>query len=235
MINVYIVTGFDVASSQPRGRERTGAGRRELDVLGGWPDEYLDERLAHWLGCRCAAAGHQGQERIARPRLPPRRDRAARGRLPACSDQNYLAHQLSRMQDAKAVVVISYAAGDAQVRADAPAYAALKAKFAKQGVEFLMLDSRLGETRAKVTPDAKVAGLDMPILFDYQQLVGEQLNITRAAEVIVVDPRAWTVAYRGPVDGAEKAIAGLTAGQKVAFAALPAKGGVIAFPEKARA
>ena len=150
-------------------------------------------------------------------------------------DQNYLAHKLSRMQDAKAVVLISYAAGDAQIRADAPAYRALKATYGKQGVESLMLDSRLGETRAKVRPDATANGLDMPILFDYQQLVGEQLNVTRAAEVIVIDPRSWSVAYRGPVDGADKAIAGLAAGQKLAFMAGPAKGGVIAFPEKAKA
>ena len=150
-------------------------------------------------------------------------------------DQNYLARKLSRMQDAKAVVLISYAAGDAQIRADAPAYRALKATYGTQGVEFLMLDSRLGETRAKVRPDAAANGLDIPILFDYQQLVGEQLNVTRAAEVIVIDPRTWSIAYRGPVDGADKAIAGLAGGQKIAFMSAPAKGGVIAFPERAKA
>uniref|UniRef100_UPI0025D3E6AA monooxygenase n=1 Tax=uncultured Phenylobacterium sp. TaxID=349273 RepID=UPI0025D3E6AA len=151
------------------------------------------------------------------------------------SDQNYLARQLTRMQDAKAVVLISYAAGDAQIRADAPAYAALKAKYAKQGVDFLMLNSRLGETRAKVAPDAKANGIDMPILFDYQQLIGEQLNVTRTADVLVIDPRSWTIVYRGPVaGGAEAAIAGLVAGQKVAFKGLPATGGVIAFPAKSK-
>jgi hypothetical protein len=75
----------------------------------------------------------------------------------------------------------------------------------------------------------------MPILFDYEQLVGEELGITRAAEVIVIDPRGWTIAYRGPVDGAKAAVDALVAGQKVALTSVPAKGQLIAFPERARA
>jgi hypothetical protein len=151
------------------------------------------------------------------------------------ADQNLIGRHLYKMKDAKAVVIITYAAGDATVRAEAKDYMALKTAYAPKGVEFLMLDSKLGETRDKVNPDAKAAGLEMPILFDYQQLVGESLGVTRAAEVIVVDPRSWTVAYRGPVGSAAKALDGLAAGEKVTLAALPAKGGVIAFPERAKA
>jgi hypothetical protein len=151
-------------------------------------------------------------------------------------DQAYLAHQLYRMSDAKAVVVITYAAGDATVRRDAPAFMALKQAYAGKGVEFMMLDSRLGERRATVIPDARAAGLEMPILFDYEQLVGEQLGVTRAAEVIVIDPKTWTVAWRGPVQGpVREVLDGLAAGRKVALAARAAKGGAIAFPERARA
>ena len=51
---------------------------------------------------------------------------------------------------------------------------ALKAGYAPKGVEFLMIDSVLGETRDKVMPAAKAAGIDMPILFDYEQLVGDE-------------------------------------------------------------
>ena len=69
----------------------------------------------------------------------------------------------------------------------------------------------------------------MPILFDYEQLVGEELGITRAAEVIVIDPRGWTIAYRGPVDGAKAAVDALVAGQKVALTSREATGGLIAF------
>ena len=151
------------------------------------------------------------------------------------ADQHFLGRQLYRMGDAKAVVLFTYASGDAQVRKDAPALMALKAAFAGKEVEVLGLASRLGETREKVIPDAKAAGLELPILFDYQQLVGEQLGVTRAAEAIVIDPKTWRVAYRGPVDGAKDAVAALVAGQKVTVASRAALGGAIAFPERAKA
>jgi mono/diheme cytochrome c family protein len=157
------------------------------------------------------------------------------------ADQHLLARHLYKMQDAKAVVLITYAAGDAAIRAEAKGYMALKAAYAPKGVEFLMLDSKLGDRRGKVMADAAAAGIDMPILLDYQQLVGESLGVTRAAEAIVVDPRSWTVAYRGPATGpagepwARQALDGLVAGQKLALAPKTARGGAIAFPEQARA
>jgi mono/diheme cytochrome c family protein len=157
------------------------------------------------------------------------------------ADQNLLAKQLYRMSDAKAVVILTYARGDVALRADAAALMALKAAYAPKGVEFLALDSTLGDQREPVIADAKAAGLDLPILFDYEQLVGEELGVTRAAEAIVVDPRNWSVAYRGPVAGLQGepwlsvALADLAAGRKVTMPAQAARGGVIAFPERAHA
>src|SRR5258706_8022912 len=99
----------------------------------------------------------------------------------------------------------------------------------------LGVDSRIGDRRDPVIADAKAAGLDMPILFDYEQLVGEELRITRAAEVIVIDPRSWAIAYRGPVDGAKAALDALVAGQKVALTSREPTGQPIAFPDRAHA
>ena len=151
------------------------------------------------------------------------------------ADQNLFGRQLYRMGDAKAVVLVTYAAGDEQLHADAKALMALKAAYAGKGVEMLAVDSRIGDRRDPVIADAKAAGIEMPILFDYEQLVGEELGITRAAEVIVIDPRGWTIAYRGPVDGAKGAVDALVAGEKVALASREAKGGLIAFPDRAKA
>jgi hypothetical protein len=151
------------------------------------------------------------------------------------ADENYVAHHLYKMKDAKAIVLISYVAGDAAIKADAAKYTALKAAYADKGVEFLMVDSRLGETRDKVRPDAAANKIDMPILFDYEQLVGEGLSLTRAADVLVIDPKTWTIASRGPVSAASttKALDGLVAGETVKFAASAAKGSAIAYPEEA--
>ena len=82
-------------------------------------------------------------------------------------DQHFLARQLYRMGDAKAVVLITYASGDAVIRKEAAAYEALKAAYKPRGVEVMMLASKLGETREKVNTDAKALGLTMPILFDF--------------------------------------------------------------------
>lgn len=147
------------------------------------------------------------------------------------ADQDLLGRELYRMSDDKAVVLVTYASADKQIHADAKALMALKAK----GVDVLAVDSRIGDKREPVIADAKAAGLEMPILFDYEQLVGEELGVTRADEVIVIDPRGWTIAYRGPVDGAKAAVDALVAGQKVALTSREAKGQMIAFPDRAKA
>ncbi|HEX2817559.1 MAG TPA: redoxin domain-containing protein, partial [Phenylobacterium sp.] len=150
------------------------------------------------------------------------------------SDQHYIGRRLYKMDDDKAVVLISYAAGDAAFRADAPALRALKAAYADKGVDFLIIDPRLGDTREKLAADAAAAGLNIPVLFDYEQLVGESLGLNRSAEVLVLNPKTWTVAFRGPVasPSTRRALDDLVSGQAVNLGAQPARGEAIAYPQK---
>ncbi len=150
-------------------------------------------------------------------------------------DQNYIGRHLYKMADAKAVVLITYQAGDAAFRADAPAYKALRDAYAARGVEFLILDPKLGESRQTVAADKAASDLGMPILFDYEQLTGEDLDVSRAAEVIVINPKDWTIAFRGPVSHAStrRALDSLVDGKSIALPAVAARGGAIAFPLKA--
>ena len=115
------------------------------------------------------------------------------------ADQDLLGRQLYRMADDKAVVLVTYASGDKQLHADAHALMALKTAYDGKKVDMLAVDSRIGDRRDPVIADAKAAGLEMPILFDYEQLVGEELGVTRAAEVIVIDPHR--AAGRSPTAG----------------------------------
>ena len=153
------------------------------------------------------------------------------------SDQHYVGRRLYKMDDDKAVVLVSYAEGDPRFRADAPALAALKAAYGGKGVEFLIVDPRLGDTRAKLAADAPAAALNIPVLFDYEQLVGESLGLNRSAEILVVNPKGWTVAFRGPVDSglARRALDGLIAGQPVSLRPEAARGEAIAYPQKVEA
>ncbi|HEY8618375.1 redoxin domain-containing protein [Phenylobacterium sp.] len=144
-------------------------------------------------------------------------------------DQNLEAHELYRLADAKAVVIVSHAAGDPEIRRLAPQLAALRDRYAAQGVELLLLNSNLKDTReALVAQD-----LRLPVLMDAHQLVGEQLGVTRSAELYIVDPKTWTVAYRGAAADAEPALKAVLAGQAPP-AAGATKGLAIAFPERAR-
>ncbi|MFT3725458.1 MAG: redoxin domain-containing protein [Hyphomonadaceae bacterium] len=149
------------------------------------------------------------------------------------SDQDYFAHQLYRLKDAKAVALLAYASGDSEIARDASKLMALKAAYESQGVAFLALASRSGDTREKVASDMSKIGLDVPVLFDYDQFVAEQLKVANAGEVFVINPKGWTVAYRGPVAGAKgeawakDAIMAVSEGRSVGTAIRPAKGGAI--------
>lgn len=156
------------------------------------------------------------------------------------SDQDFFARQLYRLKDAKAVVILAYASGDSEVARDAPKLMALKAAYEAQGVAFLALDSRLGDTRDKVQGDMSRIGLDVPVLFDYDQLVGEQLKVTKAAEVFVINPKNWNVAYRGPGAGskgeawAKDAIVAVSEGRAVEKSVRPGNGGAIAIQPRSQ-
>ncbi|THD71517.1 redoxin domain-containing protein [Phenylobacterium sp.] len=148
-------------------------------------------------------------------------------------DANMEAHELYRLADAKAIVIVSQSNGDAMMRGEAPALKSLKAAYAAKGVEFMMINSNLKDTREAILAEADKAGYDTPILMDSYQLVGESLGVTRSAEVIVVDPKSWKVVYHGTMPGSSKALDALVAGQQVAMAAAaPGAGAPIAFPER---
>ncbi|WP_372786436.1 redoxin family protein [Phenylobacterium sp.] len=150
-------------------------------------------------------------------------------------DANMEAHELYRLADAKAVVIVTQANGDAVMRGLAPKLKALKAAYGQKGVEFMMLNSNLKDSREAIQAEAAKAGYDTPILMDANQLVGESLGVSRSAEVFVVDPKSWKVAYRGALAGeaTAKALDALTAGQPVnVAAAAPSHGAAIAFPER---
>ena len=163
------------------------------------------------------------------------------------ADQNFENQELYRLKDAKAVVIITYGNGCPIVRNNAKAYMDLKNAYAAKGVEFLMLDSSPQDQRQQVKLETKEFGIDMPVMMDTNQLVGEQLGVTRTAEVIVLDPKSWKVLYRGPVDDrvtyerqkasatktyAADALDAVLAGQPVKVAHVAPEGCLINFPAR---
>lgn len=165
-------------------------------------------------------------------------------------DQNLNGHELYRMADKSAIVLITQMDGCPISRSQAPVYKELEQQFAGKGVKFFMLNSAAQDTRDAIINEAKDAGYDMPILLDTNQLVGEELGVQRTAEVIVIDPKTWRVVYHGPADdrsdygGGQKppqhrwaadALDALLAGKPVEQTSVPAKGCLIDFPARVQA
>jgi hypothetical protein len=160
--------------------------------------------------------------------------------------QHLEAHELYRMADDKAIVLVSTGVGCPIARAMTPALKALRDKYAAQGVQVMLIDSNLQDTRDAIVAEAKEYGIDIPILMDSNQIVGESLGVTRTAEVYVVNPKTWTVAYHGPLDdrsdyGIQKAVAhefasdalaAVLAGKPAPPATQMSKGCLVDFPAR---
>jgi peroxiredoxin len=110
------------------------------------------------------------------------------------------AHELHRLSDMKAIVVMVQGNGCPIVRQALPALAEIRAKYQSQGVEFLLLNSNLQDTRELTAKEATEFKIDFPIMLDGSQQVGEALGVVRTSEVFLIDPKGWQLKYRGPMD-----------------------------------
>ncbi len=116
------------------------------------------------------------------------------------TDHQGQSHQLSYFGDAPALVIMVQDNACPHVRDAVPSYRALRDAYAPRGVEFFMLNASAGDSREAIARKAAELGIDVPILVDQTQLIGESLGLTHAAEVLVLNPQTWTVAYRGALD-----------------------------------
>lgn len=166
-------------------------------------------------------------------------------------DQNRKAHEIAYFRYAPAIVIMTQKNGDAYSRSAAKAFEAMKAAYADKGVLFYMLNSDLADARDEVRAEAEVLGLTTPVLLDEQQLVGEQLGVSRAGEVFVIEPKTLKVVYHGPLDDrfakakpklkakvkaahAANAVDALISGATIDPVSLSTPGAAIAFPERDR-
>jgi peroxiredoxin len=83
--------------------------------------------------------------------------------------------------DMKAVVLMAQGNGCEASRQSVPGLKALRDQYRSQGVEVLLIDSNLNDTSAAIAKAATDQGIDMPILIDETQLIGEALDLRRNA------------------------------------------------------
>ncbi len=155
------------------------------------------------------------------------------------------AHELYYYSDAPAIVLIVQGNGCPIVRNALTDYRQVSDEYLPKGVPFLMLNANLQDGRQTIAAEADEWDIPYPILVDETQLVAESLGLTRTAEVLVIDPDGWQIAYRGPMNdrlsyerqkqSASKhyvrdALDALIAGSDVAVAAKDAMGCLINLP-----
>ena len=158
-------------------------------------------------------------------------------------------HTLHYYSDASAIVLFIQGNGCPIARNALPTLNQIRDTYAPKGVQFLMLNANLQDDRDDVFQEAQKFSIDYPILIDESQLIAESLDLHRTAEALVIDPKTWSIVYRGPIDDrldyeAQKPRASnhyltdaLTAhlgGQEVATKAITSPGCLIALPGKDR-
>ena len=140
------------------------------------------------------------------------------------------AHELYRLKDAPAIVVVMHAAGSPDTAKAAVALEALRAQFAPKGVEFMMVNSNPHDTREMILADAQKNNISVPVLQDNLQLVGGQIGASRVGQAFVIEPKTMKIVYSGPL--AAEPISALVAGQSVTTASLPVDAQSISFPSR---
>ena len=98
------------------------------------------------------------------------------------------AQELHYYSDADAVVLMVQGNGCPVVRNALPDLADVRERHAGNNVVFLMINSNLQDDRESVRAEAAEWNIDLPIMIDETQLVGESLGLTRTAEALVIDP-----------------------------------------------
>ncbi len=163
-------------------------------------------------------------------------------------DQTGKPHTLYDSAGEKAIVLMVQGNGCPIVRQAIPALREIRDQYQSQGVEFLLLNSNLQDTAESIAHEEKEFAFDVPILVDSRQQVGEQLGVQRTSEVFVIDPKTWTLAYRGPIDDRlhyerqrpadnhylKDALDAVVAGRPVKVAQADGVGCIVNFPDRGR-
>ena len=118
----------------------------------------------------------------------------------ALLDHHGASHQLRKYGDSKAVVLISLASRCEANINSLHKYRLLRTTWENQGISFIAIDASSEDELADLRLMDQRYHLDMPILNDSSQLVAENLGISKAGEILVLEPQRMRVLYRGGLD-----------------------------------
>ena len=114
-------------------------------------------------------------------------------------DQHGKFFQLSRQANFDAILLMAHE-DSRDVRRAASDLADVSKQFEGQNVGFYFIDAT-GETdKSEIREIAEDADIDLPILMDDSQLVARELGIERTTDVVIIDPAALQLVFRGALN-----------------------------------
>lgn len=108
--------------------------------------------------------------------------------------------QLSRHSNEDAIVLFAYDESSRDARRAVADLAKVAEQFADQKVEFLLMNSTGSADKIAMREEAEDEDITLRILMDDTQLVAKELGISQAAEVVIINPSAKEVVYRGALN-----------------------------------
>lgn len=157
-------------------------------------------------------------------------------------------HELHSYADKDAVVLLVQGNGCPIARNAIHTYDDLQEQFANQNVAFLMINSNLQDNQKSIAKEAAEFKINFPILVDDEQAVGVALKFERTADTFIINPKTWTLEYRGALDDrldyetqkfsaannyVADALTSVLAKEPVKLKAVEAKGCLVNIPELA--
>ncbi len=148
-------------------------------------------------------------------------------------DQNGYFHQMSWYDDNKAIVLLVQATGDPDSHKRLADFKSLNSSFDTQGIEFFMINPLGLNDRDAVKVEMAALTIDVPVLMDDARLISEALGIDKVGEVLVYNPKSFTVEFRGPMGPAlTAALTEIVAGRDLQTTNVTASGTPVSYPIK---
>lgn len=139
-------------------------------------------------------------------------------------------HQMSWFDDHQLIALLVQAAGSEATAQALPLFQRLQQAYEGRGVAFFLLNPMGLHDRDRVAAEMAQQGVTVPVLMDDTQVIAEALGVRSTGEVLLYDPRAFTVLYRGPAGAqAEQAITQALAGESVSPEQLAVVGEPVVF------
>ena len=114
-------------------------------------------------------------------------------------DQLGANHSLAMYHDTHAIVIFTHGIGCPIVRHMAQDFNNIAGQFNDKNIQFFMLNANIQDDNKKISSDSKEYNIQVPVLKDDTQALAKSLGLTRTAETVIIDPKDWTIIYRGPV------------------------------------